>query len=569
MLQTNNHLFPIGLLLVTACSILSGCIDNNYDLSDIDTTSRFTVKDLTVPVRLSEIRLDKVIKLDDNDNISIIDNVYAISKGGDIETSEFDLGHIHVAAPIINPSKLSVNLPELPPLSGIEIPLPEIELPDVALQTYDLELANVDEALENLNDIKTERPIEVEVTLSVPASVISSGNTITFKDIKIQLPWGLMTSAKGYDPKTGLFELKEISVDTDGKAILKVEAHGIELGERGKIEEQRLNISGEIGIKSGYITGIVRDLSLPNPLVVSVDYKVSEFDIASFSGDIDYNMGDIAISPISLDGLPDFLNNPETEIHIANPSIIVNLNNPAGRYGLGGKGVISLTSNFKGDVQESIYSDQFTLAGSNSGLSFGSPAEGKTYVGFKGLGDILVSERAQGLPESISVNIQDIGFVGHVTDFPIGNIGKASGDYTFTAPLGFENSSKIVYETTEGDWGGDDIENIYINTIKLDANCSTDIPLGIKLSVVPIDKDGSEISVTEDSSNFEVPAMAQNHQVKLEIKGTNGTIHGFDGVKFKAVITQDGDNTHPIGPDQFIELTDIKVKVDGYFEKEL
>lgn len=557
------------LLLAATCSLMSSCVDNDYDLKNIDKTSRFTVNKLIVPVNLSEIKLENVIKLDDNENISVIDNQYAINKEGEIATSEFDLGHIHVDAPTINPSVISVNVPELPPISGIEIPFPETKLPDVALQTYDLELANVDVSLKKLNDIKTERPIEVEVTLSVPSSIIAKGNTITFKNIIIQLPWGLMTSDSGYDSKTGKYELEEISVNADGKAILKVEANGIKLGERGTIEDQNLNISGEIGIESGYITGMIRDLTLPNPLIVSVDYKVSEFDLASFSGDIDYKMDEIDIAPISLSGLPDFLDSPETEIIIAHPQILISINNPVGQYGLKGTGNINLTSHFKGGKNVEHTSGEFNISGSHSDIAFCTSKDGYELVDFSGLREILTSGDKEngGLPESISVNIQNITFAGNVEDFPIGKIGKADGTYDFVAPLGFGKDSKVIYETTVDGWGSETLDDVNINKIHLKANCSTNLPVGVELRVQPIDKNGNEIPVKENSSLFSVEAKCSNSPVELMIEGANGPIHDFDGVKFRAIVSQNNEsNTEALGPDLFIKLDNIRVAVDGYYE---
>ena len=569
MLRTNKPLIPNMLLLAATCAYMSSCVDNDYDLKNIDKTSQFTVNNLTVPVNLSEIKLENVIKLDDNENISVIDNHYAISKGGDIETSEFDLGHIHVASPTINPSVISVNVPELPPISGIEIPFPETKLPDVPLQTYDLELVNGDESLKKLNDIKTERPIEVEVTLSVPSSIIAKGNTITFKNIQIQLPWGLMTEDAGYNSTTGKYVLNEISVNADGKATLKVEAYGIKLGERGKIEDQKLNISGDIGIESGYITGMIRDLSLPNPLVVSVDYKVSEFDLASFSGDIDYKMDEIDIAPISLSGLPDFLDSPETEIRIANPQILISINNPVGQYGLTGTGNINLTSHFKGGKDVEHTSGEFNISGSHSDIAFCTSKEGYELVDFSGLRDILTSgvKEIGGLPESISVNIQNITFAGTVENFPIGKIGKADGSYDFVAPLGFAKDSKVIYETTVDGWGSDTLDDVNINKIHLKANCSTNLPVGVELRVQPIDKNGNEIPVKENSSRFSVDPKCTNSPVELLIESANGPIHNLDGVKFKAFVSQDNENnTEALGPDLFIKLDNIRVTVDGYYE---
>ncbi|MDE6511450.1 MAG: hypothetical protein K2L00_05105, partial [Muribaculaceae bacterium] len=251
------------------------------------------------------------------------------------------------------------------------------------------------------------------------------------------------------------------------------------------------------------------------------------------------------------------------------PQILVGIKNPVGRYNLEGKGRITLTSNFKDGSKVPYSSSSFTLSGDSSELAFCTAREGYEYVAFDGLRNVL-SNGESGLPSSIEVNIENLNFAGAVTDFPLGDLGSAEGDYRFNAPLAFGEGSRVVYETTEGDWGSDTLDDVYINTIHLKATCTTDLPVSVQLSVVPIDKEGKEIAIKEESGRFEVPAMGNDHPVELSIESLNGPITGFDGVKFRAIVSQDNPaNTSAIGPDLSIILKDIRVTVDGYFEKEL
>lgn len=84
----NQSLTAIAAL--AAGMALSGCTDNDYDLSDIDTTVKVQVNDLVVPVNLSEIVLSDVIKIDNNegDIIREIDGEYVILKNGDFHSDD-------------------------------------------------------------------------------------------------------------------------------------------------------------------------------------------------------------------------------------------------------------------------------------------------------------------------------------------------------------------------------------------------------------------------------------------------------------------------------------------------
>ncbi|MDE5871634.1 MAG: hypothetical protein K2H22_06820, partial [Muribaculaceae bacterium] len=199
-----------GLMCLTVVSMLTGCVDDKYDLSDIDTTSRFTVNDLTVPVNLSEIKLENVINLDDNDNVEKIvingRDCYAIVKNGSIDPTEFSLGGIHVASPELKPSLFSMDIRSDVNVPGMDVAIP---FPKIDLQDYNFNMHDVDRSLQVLRDVKTNDPIKVEVTLSIPHHLTAGNNIFSFQNLKIQLPKDLITKAEGYDKTSGVWIVKE------------------------------------------------------------------------------------------------------------------------------------------------------------------------------------------------------------------------------------------------------------------------------------------------------------------------------------------------------------------------
>ncbi len=568
----NRQSMVNGLLALTVVSVMTGCVDDKYDLTDIDTTSRFTVDDLTVPVNLSSIKLQNVVNLDDNDLIEkvIIDGkeCYSIVKGGVIEDTKFDIKGIHVDEPTFQPSNFSIN--DVPG-GGVYVPgqydVQALDLPHIDLQDYNFKMDNVDKALEVLNNVKTQNDIDIRVDLTILSSELTGNNAnIAFEDLMIQLPWGLITNAEGYDEQSGMLTINSLPV-VDGKATLIINASGLELGDKGTINDSNpdnriLDIKGNVGIASGKIKMTVSNLTLPSKIDIRADYSVSSFDIRSFSGKVNYNMDNIDIAPIELNDLPDFLDSPQTNLIIANPQILVNITNPVGDK-LVGKGKIILTSKFKNGTEKVSESDVFELVGNDTELAFCTPKEGAQTVEFEGLRDVLSNGNA-GLPSSIKVEIKDINFAGEVTDFLLGDLGNAGGSYEFNAPLGFGDGSRVIYESTEGDWGSDDLDKVSVNKIHLSAKCSTDLPVSIELTIYPVDRDGNVIPVKEGSLN--VPAMAKDYPLNLNIEGVNGPIQKFNGVKFVATIEQNDGKTEAIGPELQIELKDLRVTVDGYYE---
>lgn len=46
----------MGLSAAVLITAASSCVDNAYDLSDIDTTSRFNAKDLVIPMNIDQTK---------------------------------------------------------------------------------------------------------------------------------------------------------------------------------------------------------------------------------------------------------------------------------------------------------------------------------------------------------------------------------------------------------------------------------------------------------------------------------------------------------------------------------
>ncbi len=588
-MQINRLTLAKGILSMAAISMMTGCVDDKYDLSDLDTTSQFTVKDLTIPVELKTIKLDNIIDIADDDPTIKKDTlnkgtsqekvIYSIEKGGSIEPTEFSLGSVNVDQVPIDSVKVNVNIPADIP-SGITLPIPinkslDLNLANNAgLQKYEFNLNKIDKALESLDNIETS-PITIDVELSIPDGLMIGNNEISFTDISLKLPKGLMGLTYNvdgnYDTENDILKISNIPVDNNGKAHLIISANGLSLGERGVIgTDHSLNINGEIGLESAKIQLNVSQIVIPNPFNIDIKYSVSGFSVKNFSGKINYDMDDININPISLNDLPDFLDSPETNIIIDDPVILVSLTNPVGEYGLTGSGTLNIKSNFE---KESItYSGSFTLSGNESKLAFcakdkgNSIPDGYTKIEIEGLNRILTSGN-NGLPKTIDVSVSNLIFKGNVNKLPLTDLGVAKGDYSFSAPLALGNETRIIYNTTETGWGSDDLDKVNIYLIHLDALCTSNLPVNASIKIFPIDKNGKDIEV-EENKELKITANTAGEQIGLNIQGkkVNGKISpikDFDGIRIEATVTQTSNNPEALGPNLEIMLSKVRVTVSG------
>ena len=64
----------LGVSLIASLSLTS-CIDDSYDLSDIDTTVKVQVNDLTVPVNIDAITMKSILNLKEDGIVREVDGV--------------------------------------------------------------------------------------------------------------------------------------------------------------------------------------------------------------------------------------------------------------------------------------------------------------------------------------------------------------------------------------------------------------------------------------------------------------------------------------------------------------
>lgn len=99
---------------LTLALAAAGCVDNNYDLTDIDTTVRVSVDRLVIPVNIDAITLGDIFNLKDGGDVQIIDGVYAITKEGNFTSDEIIIPSIHMQAPTVNSTEATITLGGIP-----------------------------------------------------------------------------------------------------------------------------------------------------------------------------------------------------------------------------------------------------------------------------------------------------------------------------------------------------------------------------------------------------------------------------------------------------------------------
>lgn len=554
---------------------LSGCIDSDYDLSDINTESEIRVNNLVLPVNIDQLTLDDVISIDEDSKIKVVDGKYAVLVEGDFHSDPIEIGSVSADAPAMDEC--------LTPLSprrqargrraaGVAFDVPSFS------STFSYSDHNVDSAIKSIDEVDM-KDFFIELNFYIPALNGYAGS-MTLSDIVLEMPKGLITDDKRYDKATGLFRVPELKGDYHGTR-LRLPVAGIEMKASGAVfDRQRgtFDFHGEIKLVSASLTaeGAGSVSQLPSDIVLHTAYNLPALDVEYVTGNIEYDVEEFNIDPINLDDLPDFLAQKETNLIIGNPQIYISINNPLGTNGAEASTGLTLESYRDGSAPKEFHLDNGTFSISdNQGngpynfcLSPKQPEkyyqgfENASHEPFTSLSNVLAGE---GLPTKIEVIASDPRFYGNpVRKLPLGRkIDPIDGKYVFYAPLALEVGSNIVYTDKSDGWSSEDLDAVTIEMLEVTAEVTSDIDQTVKISGYPIDVNGNAIDGVE-IVGAEIPANASNYKITIR---TTGEVRYLDGFVYTATAASAG--AEPLSPDQHIILKNVRAKVSGKYVKEL
>ncbi|MDE6272842.1 MAG: hypothetical protein K2M31_07530 [Muribaculaceae bacterium] len=596
--------YLIAGLPLAALTILTGCVDDNYDLANIDTSIEVPVNDLVIPVNVGPVTLNSVIDIKDSESITKEKyigsdpslqgkDIYVYNYNGDFDSDEIKINEFSVNAPTdIAPSIVRVDLFDNPAAS-------KRRLPGLGTFSYNInrmstefryDIKDVDLEVRSISEITTPK-VTFNTKLQLPANVAAMTKQMELENVRLNFPKGLYSQdgspAKAtmgtYNPETGDIIIKSFK-STDGIIDLTLTAQLIDLEKIGVVlENGHFNYDGEITVESGalHLTPLSDAYNFPGTFDVDIAYNLSSFDISSFSGDIDYSIEGLKFDDAMLNDIPDFLAQDDTRIRIANPQIYLSISNSCAQYGLGGVTGLEVTpyrdnrpgSTLRMNEDIRVGHDkgygpyQFAISPEGSNLTPIASYTNATKLLFSSLGDVLYGD---GIPQKISVAFPDPHVDGNATRFPLGKrLPSIKGSYVFRAPLALADGSQIIYSGTEDDWSSDDLKDLYVKRLEVTADITSTIPLEVRLSAQILNEAGNHMGKCESTP---LPALAENYPVTITITPDEGFdyIQDIDGIFYKAWAISNSDASNPgdvppLSPEQTLTLDNIRVKVSGKY----
>jgi hypothetical protein len=568
-------------LLLTSLGITTSCIDSSYDLNkDIDMTISAGGEHLAIPVGYTEkITLDKIIELDEGDDLQIVDGEYHLLKKDNIDETNTSVGTVTVAE--------SENIIDAIPLTySVSTPGATIVIPKEQSEgKINAEARGVDKAVIEIGSLAADMPTTLTLKFELGGGI--SIERVDIKTMTITFPDFIQfENENGLNGQT--LTMTDVQIKPSGfTKELKINKYvfGNTYGEGNRVEEE--NGDRILKIENQKITIEMQDIHVNNPqgsgsLSITPTVTLSEMAVSEVYGTIQPDI-DVKPTEVELNNLPDFLQDDEIRLDITNPVFSFNANNPLNTdvemdgiltgYKDGkvtktvkigsGNGGASITLKPSGDKQQtiSIVRDEKTVVEANA-----------TKVVVPNLNDIIET-----IPDRINVELKPAVKTEQYYTVNLGQDYTLNSAYDIDIPLSFGSNLKIVYEETLDNFDLD-LEDVDIEKAVLSINAVNTIPLAMEIkneNVSALDANGNVIkdidvtvegTITESKDGKTEVSSALN--VNLN-ETAEGAISKLDGLKLKITAVPGQATDVQLLSTQWMQLKDMKLKIPNGIKVDL
>ena len=581
MLNTKKRPLMAAALLLTSLGITTSCIDSSYDLNkDIDMTISAGGEHLAIPVGYTEkITLDKIIELDEGDDLQIVDGEYHLLKKNNIDETNTSVGTVTVAE-----SENIIDAITL--LNSVSTPGANIVIPKKQSEgKINAEARGVDKAVIEIGSLAADMPTTLTLKFELGGGI--SIERVDIKTMTITFPDFIQfENENGLNGQT--LTMTDVQIKpSEFKKEMKINKYvfGNTYGEGNRVEEE--NGDRILKIENQKITIEMQGIYANNPqgsgsLSITPTVTLSEMAVSEVYGTIQPDI-DVKPTEVELNNLPDFLQDDEIRLDITNPVFSFNANNPLNTdvemdgvltgYKDGkvtktvkigsGNGGASITLKPSGDKQQtiSIVRDEKTVVEANA-----------TKVVVPNLNDIIET-----IPDRINVELKPAVKTEQYYTVNLGQDYTLNSAYDIDIPLSFGSNLKIVYEETLDNFDLD-LEDVDIEKAVLSINAVNTIPLAMEIkneNVSALDANGNvikDIDVTVEGT------ITESKDGKTEVSSTlnvnlnetaEGAISKLDGLKLKITAVPGQATDVQLLSTQWMQLKDMKLKIPNGIKVDL
>ena len=565
-------------LLLTSLGITTSCIDNSYDLNkDIDMTISAGGEHLAIPVGYTEkITLDKIIEIEEGDDLQLVDGEYHLLKKGNIDNATTEIGEVTVTG-----TTTIIEATEIAKVTAASADMEFIKGID-QVGTIEVSAHDIDAAIKEIGTLKAASPTELTINLGITAGENMDFDKITFPELKITFP-----SILDFEPYIGLsnniLDLNDLTINKGEEKKISLQVKGYKFGNETpdgkKIIGNTLNINEEVKVEGR--AAVYVKMNYSGTITFTPTIELQEMDIQSVTGVIQPIIEPTG-STVNLENLPDFLEDDATELDITNHIFTFIAKNPL-------EAPIVLNGTMQGEKNGSIIEGSTVILGRNgidqqdiilekgdniialSRLGTGGP-EGSKNIKVSNINDLIKK-----IPDVVKVDLNPLVEYATYYTVDLTTSYAMESNYDIDIPLNFGSNLKIVYDETIDNFDLD-LEDVDIKKAILSINAVNTIPLAMEIkneNVSALDANGNvikDIDVTVEGT------ITESKDGKAEVSSTlninlnetaEGAISKLDGLKLKVTAVPGQATDVQLLSTQWLQLTDMKLKIPNGIKVDL
>ena len=565
--------------------LVTGCTNSDYDFNEIDATMGFGGDGLELPASSTmDIPLKDVLDLEENGSVKLDDEgnyLFQLTGSGSSEANP-KIEPIRLEGRSYNaniPISLSASAKATRSLTASSV------IPEVKEKMF--EYHGVDKSVKSLTKANI-KPVTMKLTLGFSgiSSVISK-----IKKATLTLPGYLSLNrvvGDGNDmpiPTSSRIDIADISTSRD--MVLTITSNELLFSEQDAYGTLSIAEDGKIDM-DGYFGLKIDDFELtgtPSTANMSIAAKVEveNIELTSATGVFDPEVNFGTLGDVDVTGVPDFLSDDNVVADLANPQILLTINN---EMNVAATVKATVTATKSGQTTATVQLPEMYIEKNSVSpttqicICREKTPELTAQYGEKNVYAVSnLSTLINKIPDHVSIgNVEARADQSQEATVEFGKPYHITPSYEVYAPLAFGKDAVIEYSDQFDGWN-DDIDDLELseNTyVRLTADAISKVPAALILEATPLGVGGADISnlIEVNIKKGEVSAStdgetAVTSPLEVEIREkVKGGLKQLDGLSYKVQgkATHNGTTVEGItlnANKHTLKLNNIKVKLVG------
>lgn len=565
--------------------LVTGCTNSDYDFNEIDATMGFGGDGLELPASSTmDIPLKDVLDLEENGSVKLDDEgnyLFQLTGSGSSEANP-KIEPIRLEGRSYNaniPISLSASAKATRSLTA------SLVIPEVKEKMF--EYHGVDKSVKSLTKANM-KPVTMKLTLGFSgiSSVISK-----IKKATLTLPGYLSLSrvvGDGNDmpiPTSSRIDIADISTSRD--MVLTITSNELLFSEQDAYGTLSIAEDGKIDM-DGYFGLKIDDFELtgtPSTANMSIAAKVEveNIKLTSATGVFDPEVNFGTLGEVDVTGVPDFLSDDNVVADLANPQILLTINN---EMNVAATVKATVTATKSGQTTATVQLPEMYIEKNSVSpttqicICREKTPELTAQYGEKNVYAVSnLSTLINKIPDHVSIgNVEARADQSKEATVEFGKPYHITPSYEVYAPLAFGKDAVIEYSDQFDGWN-DDIDDLELSentNVRLTADAISKVPAALILEATPLGVGGADISnlIEVNIKKGEVSAStdgetAVTSPLEVEIREkVKGGLKQLDGLSYKVQgkATHNGTTVEGItlnANKHTLKLNNIKVKLVG------